>query len=77
MARQNIYGTISDDVAGQRGHTSSQRGKVKTIDVWINTDTAGASTIQFDWDAEKQKVIVRGTVPDRWDVKLKRVRDVI
>ena len=32
MSRQDIYGTIKDDILGECGHTSSRRGKVK----WIN-----------------------------------------
>jgi hypothetical protein len=67
MARQNIYGTISDDIVGQSGHTSSLRGKVCRIDVWINTDTSGDSKLSFFYDKEKKNVIVTGYMPKKWE----------
>ena len=70
MARQNIYGTISDDILGQRGHTSSLRGKVRCVDIWINTDVAGQSKLEFCFDEAKKNVSVTGNIPKKWETKI-------
>ena len=66
MARQDIYGTIGDDVMGKTGHTSSLRGKIKCIRVWINTDVAGDAHISFCFDKENKNVILTGDMPRKW-----------
>lgn len=79
MIKQDIYGTIGDDIAGQRGATSTMKGAVRAVDVWINTQKIGDARLKFVYDKDKKKVIVRGTLPSDWDFKIKKIKlkDVI
>ena len=77
MARQDIYGTIGDDILGTTGHTSSMRGIIKRVDVWINTDVAGKSSLEFLFDKDKKNVIVRGSMPSQWVWDVSKLEKVI
>lgn len=68
MARQDIFGCISDDILGERGCTSSLKGKVKDIKVWINTDVAGESTCNFTFDKDNKNVDVHCRFPKKWNL---------
>jgi hypothetical protein len=76
MARQDIYAELSDDVLNKAVHTSSQRGKVKCIDVLINTDVAGFSALKFCFDKDNKNVIVTGNMPKKWGKNI-RLTDVV
>ena len=71
MARQDIYGTIEDDL-GHDGHTSSCKGKVKRVSVKINTDTVGHMTGHFSYDKERGTVVGWLQIPPSWIVETKR-----
>lgn len=76
MSRQDIYGTIGDDILGQTGNTSSIRGKVRCISIWINTDVAGEANIDFCFDKDDKNVVVEGDIPRQWVNKV-RLKDVV
>lgn len=77
MARQDIYGTIGDDILGVTGHTSSLRGKVSKINVWINTDVAGSGEFDFIFDKEKNTVKIVGSIPESWILNVERLKKVV
>jgi len=72
MVRQDIYGCISDDILGERGCTSSMKGKVKRIDVWINTDVARDGTCTFYFNKERKTVEMTCYIPKEWEVEIHR-----
>ena len=72
MARQDIYGCISDDILNDDRCTSSARGKVHHITTWINTDVVGDGTCHYVFDKEHQTVEVRCEFPKSWNVSINK-----
>lgn len=70
MARQDIFGSIQDD-HGRGGHTSRCRG-VKSVKVWINTDTTGELDAAFNYNGTSQGVNGYVHIPKEWDIEIKR-----
>jgi len=72
MARQDIYATLGDDILGERCGTSSTKGKVKCINVWVNTDVAGDANLTFCFLKDKNTVEISGDMPKEW---IKSIRE--
>lgn len=70
MARQDIFATLSDDVLGEKCSTSSMRGKVKEITLWVNTDCCGEMQLRFSLDDNKKLICeILSTQPDKVEIK--------
>ena len=77
MVRQDIFATLSDDVLGEKCSTTSQRGKVKCIELWVNTDIAKDGLLRFCIDKEKRIVEVGGRIPEKWEVNITREKNEV
>jgi hypothetical protein len=61
--KQDIFAVLSDDIMGERCSTSSQMGKVKQINLWVNTDCCGELRVRCWLDDNKK--LVCGIFPTR------------